>query len=428
MSADGDTQALARPAAPSSPPTPRDVFAEVDLLRDLDADLRSRIVSRCEVREVAAGTPLLLPGEINQFLYFLLDGELEVCFNKQASDPIVLRPGQVTGELSVIDGGVVTALVRAGTSSQLLVMHEDIFWQEMVASPESARQVMRMMARRLRSTADRLVRNAREKVALEAIEKELKLAREVQASMLPRRFPLFGDRQDFAVHAAMEPAKDIGGDFYDAMLIGPDTLLLAVGDVSGKGVAAALFMVRVMTALRAALLAGASIAGAAAAGSSLATVLGQVNDRLAADNDAGMFATLFAGVVDLSSGRIDYVNFGHLLPYFAEPAGRLQVVDIEAGGVFGVVEGMRGATGSRILRPGARLVLYTDGVTEAMDRDGVLYGDDRLARLLDELADAGPVAIVDAVKSGIETYAEGEPQADDITVLTFAYLGKDRST
>ena len=191
--------------------------------------------------------------------------------------------------------------------------------------------------------------------------------------------PWFPDRRDFTICASIEPAKAVGGDFYDAFLLDPDHLLLAIGDVAGKGVSAALFMVRALTLLRSAAVNWVSLAD---------TVRG-VNRTLADDNEASMFLTLFMAVLDLRSGVLDYVNFGHLPPLIRSLDGSVACHEVTPGVMFGLLEHAEGAAGSVVLMPGSTLVLYSDGVTEAEAPDQLQFGLNGLLEAARQAADAG---------------------------------------
>jgi len=243
---------------------------------------------------------------------------------------------------------------------------------------------------------------------LSSIQQELDMAARIQQALLPETFPPFPDRGEFELHAAMLPAKEVGGDFFEFAFVDQDRLAFAVGDVSGKGVPAAIFMAMIQTLLRAAVRQRLS-PGAC---------LEHVNETLAAKNSRSMFATLFYGILNVSTGELQFANGGHNAPYVLSPRGGVRVLPSEKRGILvGALEGIVYETECCTLAPGEAIVVSTDGVTEAMDPQDELYGDERLERFLSEHL-ALPVAeLVAALFASVERFANGAPQADDITVL-----------
>jgi sigma-B regulation protein RsbU (phosphoserine phosphatase) len=231
-------------------------------------------------------------------------------------------------------------------------------------------------------------------------------------SMVPKTFPPFPDRREFDIFATLVPAREVGGDFYDFFFIDDDRLLFAIGDVSGKGVPAALFMAVVKTLLRA-------TAGAA---TTPGDILGRLNADLSRDNESCMFVTLFCGILHVRTGELDYSNGGHNLPFHLHGGG-LTPVENPGGGALGIAED--GAYPSARLRlgPDESLFLYTDGLTEAMDPAGALFSDERLEQLLRRARATGPRQLLGEVVDEVNAFAAGAPQADDITGLVLRYAG-----
>ena len=223
----------------------------------------------------------------------MLSGRVHLYFDAVIqAQPIEIEAGRMFGEMSVIDELPVSAFVVAAEPCRILLLPADVFWSEVVPAPGIARAIMRSITGRIRSDSDALLRAMQDRIRHAALEQELRLARQIQMGMLRRANPWFPDRRDFAISARIEPAKAVGGDFYDAFLLDPDHLVLAIGDAAGKGVSAALFMVRALTLLRSAAVNWVSLAD---------TVRG-VNRTLADDNEASMFLTLFMAVLDLRTG------------------------------------------------------------------------------------------------------------------------------
>ena len=240
---------------------------------------------------------------------------------------------------------------------------------------------------------------------LVALQNELDVARKMQQSILPTRFPRGADYQSFG---GMAPALDVGGDFYDVMRLENDCIGLAIADVSGKGVPAALFMMSSRTLLK----------GAAIGSQQPGAVLREVNDLLCEDNDAMMFVTLLYAVYDPATGEVTYANGGHNTPLILHADGTSTELPLTGGVALGVMDDMDFEQGSITLAPGDALVLYTDGVTEAMNGEHEELGMDRLQEILAATSSRSPEEINRSIFNGIRAFAGGAPQSDDITCLT----------
>ncbi|MBA4790613.1 MAG: PP2C family protein-serine/threonine phosphatase [Pseudomonadota bacterium] len=249
------------------------------------------------------------------------------------------------------------------------------------------------------------------KTKLAGLQQELEIARQVQLAILPKAFP---PDPRVVMDAHMTPAREVGGDFYDYFLIDKSTLGFVVADVSGKGVPAALFMAISRTLLRSTALFERSPAGC----------VRRLNDLLAMENEQMLFVTLFYGVLDLDTGRVSYVNAGHNPPYRISRTGEIRTVPSTAGMAVAVMEGFVYKEVSFDLDPGDTLVLFTDGVTEAIDVDGDLYGERRLEKLLAGGAQDWSVQETSQrILSSIRDFERGAPQADDITCLNLRFFG-----
>jgi sigma-B regulation protein RsbU (phosphoserine phosphatase) len=231
-------------------------------------------------------------------------------------------------------------------------------------------------------------------------------------SMVPKTFPPFPERPEFDLFAALVPAREVGGDFYDFFFLDDDRLFFAIGDVSGKGVPAALYMAVVKTLLR------ATASTAATPGETLR----RLNEELSRDNDACMFVTLFCGILHVRTGEIDYGSGGHNPPFRLHRSGT-SPVGSTGGAALGIAEDS--VYGSERLRlgPGESLFLYTDGLTEAMDASGALFSDDRLEQILERIRESAPRPLLGQVVDEVNAFAAGVAQADDITGLVLRYVG-----
>ena len=247
----------------------------------------------------------------------------------------------------------------------------------------------------------------------ERIGAELELATRIQGNALPKEFPPFPDRQEFDIFASMTPAKEVGGDLYDYFLLDDDHLCLTIGDVSGKGVPAALFMMVAM----------ALIHHVAMQEKSPAKILQIVNEEICARNPEEMFVTVWLGVLEISTGKLTAANAGHEYPALRTPGGSFALYKDRHGFVIGGMEGMHYREYTISLEPGARLFVYTDGVAEATDDKETLFGTDRMLQALREKEDGSPREILDAVSRAVEDFVGNAPQFDDLTMLCLQYHG-----
>lgn len=243
--------------------------------------------------------------------------------------------------------------------------------------------------------------------ARERINGELQAARDIQMDLIPKTFPAFPQREDLDLFAVMEPAREVGGDFYDFFMLDDKKLVITIGDVSGKGVPAALFMAVTRSLLRSEFRVETDPAKA----------LAWVNDELAANNDACMFVTLFSAVVDLSNGAVRFANAGHNPPLLISDTGKLTWIHEPFGAAAGALEGMTYETGRFDLAAGASLLLYTDGVTEAMNHADELYDNPRLAACMSSAAGKSSKTSLMMLMEDLRAHVQGAEQSDDITML-----------
>ena len=248
----------------------------------------------------------------------------------------------------------------------------------------------------------------------ERIGAELDIAKHIQASMLPCIFPAFPERSEIDIYATMEPAKEVGGDFYDFFMVDDTHLAIVMADVSGKGVPAALFMVIGKTLIK----------DHTTPGADLGKVFTEVNQLLCESNSEELFITAFEGVLDLVTGEFVYVNAGHEMPFICKAGGDFEPYKIRAAFVLAGMEGMKYRAGSMTLEPGDKIFQYTDGVTEATNINNELYGMERLGAILNKVKAGTPHDILPAVKKDIDEFVGEAPQFDDITMLCLEYKTK----
>jgi sigma-B regulation protein RsbU (phosphoserine phosphatase) len=250
------------------------------------------------------------------------------------------------------------------------------------------------------------------KVQKDRMQDELNVGHNIQMSMLPQNDAPFPERHEFELRAMLIPAREVGGDFYDYFFVNDDEICLIVGDVSGKGVPAALFMAVTKTMLKT----------SAMGDPSPASILTRVNDELSADNPASMFVTVFLAVVNVRTGDIRYSNAGHNPPYLLQQNGALTCLDQRHGPILGAADGIAFKESSAEIRNGEAIYVFTDGVTEAMDKSGQLYSEARLEEVLTQSDNALVSDLIQHSLDDVSAYASGAEQSDDITVLAFRLL------
>ena len=244
---------------------------------------------------------------------------------------------------------------------------------------------------------------------------ELNVATQIQADMLPTIFPPFPNRNDVDLYASMDPAKEVGGDFYDFFLIDDRHLAMVMADVSGKGVPAALFMVIAKTLIK----------NRALMGGSPAEILTEVNNQLCEGNEAEMFVTVWMAIVDLDTGKGVAANAGHEHPVICHKNGKFELVVYKHALALATIEGVKYKEHEFTLLPGDKLFVYTDGVPEATDKRDELFGTDRMLEALNEDPNAEPRELLANVRVAIDEFVEDEEQFDDITMLCMVYHGKE---
>jgi sigma-B regulation protein RsbU (phosphoserine phosphatase) len=358
-------------------------------------------------RDVARGEAVLRPGDEHGSLFLVLEGSFEVRLEEAAGTVSSVAAGECFGEMALVEGRPASAFVVATSAARVLRVPAERVFGELLPMPGFARGLLRLMSERLRQNLGR-------QASWEQVRKELRIARDMQSSMLPPAGVLFPDRPEVDCAAAMEPAAEVGGDFYDAFFLDERYLFFAVGDVSGKGMGAALFMARSLTLLRSESLRRRS----------LSELLTRVNEALL--NDQATFVSLFCGVLDCWSGTLRYANGGGLAPWL-HAGGRWSRLPMPRGLVVGAIPGFAFESARARLAPGDTLVLFSDGVTEARSPFGELFGDARLRGVLEEAGPSTAPDLVERVRGGVSAFAAGSPIADDLTLLVVRRPGEDAS-
>lgn len=386
---------------------PDAVLLRAALFRGLPTYITMKTVAAGKVIDLADGESILRPGQRNDAIFVVLMGTLEVRLGVLGFDePVVVGPGDTLGELSIIDGEPASAAVVAVGPARVLAIPEDFFWTMLTPNQTFARNLARLLASRTRASNERVMARMKEHLAFEHLQRELSIARTIQLGMLPGRGVLFPDHPSVEAFGFMDPAQDIGGDLYDAFFLGPDRLAAAIGDVSGKGVPAALFMAKAVAQLRL----------VALSEKSPAAILARWNALLCEHNEAGMFVTLVFIVLDLRTGVVAYSNAGHPPPVMLGAAGA-RFLPMPRGLVAGMQPDAAYGEREIAMAPGETLVLYTDGVTEAEDPKGSLYGEERLVEEIAKTQAGDAEALVREIRASVEKHAGGAAQSDDVTLL-----------
>ena len=248
---------------------------------------------------------------------------------------------------------------------------------------------------------------------LEVRVNELDMATDIQKAMLPNNFPYFTRRNEFDIYASMDPAREVGGDFFDFYLLDDDHLCMVVGDVAGKGVPAALFMVSSKT----------NIARFAKNNMTPAKILTSANKEICSHNEQMLFVSVWLGILEISTGRLVCANAGHEYPAIMMPGEEFKVYKDTHGTVIGAMEDSEYMNYEIELKKGSKIFIYTDGVVEATNKKKELFGQQKMTGALNNSLNANPKEVLENVREAVDIFADGEEQSDDITMLCLEYYG-----
>ena len=266
----------------------------------------------------------------------------------------------------------------------------------------------------LASTYDKMTKNIKSITQERAkINSELSIAKSIQASSLPNVFPPFPDKTEFDIFASMEPAKEVGGDFYDFYFINDTKFMFLIADVSGKGVPAALFMMTVKTLIN----------NLSQTNDNPKELVENINRKICETNKEGFFVTMLAGIADINTGELNIINCGHNLPLIKRQDGSYEYLKINSNIPLGVFDNAEFEIYNTVLNSGDIIYTYTDGVTESTNSNGEMYGEQRLYEYLNNIQETEPIIIEEKIKNTIQNYTDSAPQSDDITMLIFKYNG-----
>lgn len=397
----------------------RDILDFVGLFSGIPRNLIQGLLEHCSVEKFSNGDLILSKGQENVSIRILLSGQLRVEIGSVTSNEcIAVNPGECIGEMSIIDSKPVSANVFAETDCRMLIIHQDHFWTSLGQLPDLARNMLSSLVARMRIRDQAVIQKLQGQLVLEHIQKELAIACNIQASLLPSQHPLFPDRNEVDIFSIMHPAKSVGGDFYDAFFITPNKLFVTVGDVSGKGISAALFMVQSIMHLKTQALLEFSPN----------EILERVNNSLCKNNSSSMFVTIFCGILDIETGMFEYSNGGHNPPLTNANQGVFEFMPVPRGLVVGFMADVKFQSASLQLKPGDTVFIYTDGVTEAENRQKEMFSDEKLLDLLGSSSDFHCQRIIETIRDEITFFSEGIEQSDDITMLALRYIGPSKKT
>lgn len=327
-------------------------------------------------------------------MMLILAGILSLVFSKRLVDPIK----KMTLRVSEMQGDDMSFQVE-----DVLLTGDEI---------EVLARAFANMSEKMRGYVREIVDITSEKQRLDT---ELSVAADIQLNMLPSEFPAFPERSEFDLYAVMDPAKEVGGDFYDFFLVDDDHLGMVMADVSGKGIPAALFMMASKIILQ----------SCAMLGKSPAEILTMTNQAICSNNQEEMFVTVWVGILELSTGKLTAANAGHEYPVLMAPGGSYEIYKDKHGLVIGGMDGVRYKQYEILLEPGSRLFLYTDGVPEATKAGNELFGIERMIAALNTAKDSEPQAVLKTVRRAVDDFVQDAEQFDDITMLCMEYRGKE---
>lgn len=405
---------------------PKDIVTSIPLLASLPAEEAEAVLAGLDRRRLDDGAICIREGEEGDELYIVVSGEIEIIKALDSDDERLLHVGgrgTVVGEMNLLDPTATrTATVRARGATELLVVTRPAFEEVIARYPGASLAMLQTLSRRLRRTDNATIEDLRRKnreldkayaelkaaqqrlVEQEVLASELRNARTIQQQMLPGELPQI---EGVEIAATMVPARMIGGDLYDVINIEPDRLALVIGDVAGKGIPAALYMAQVSSLLRA----------AAATGLPPAEVLGVVNGQLTARDMDSMFVTLLYLELNHRQRTLTIARAGHDSPLIWHRAGMLALPAPARSLALGLIHDPPLDLQTVTLPPAATVLAVTDGVTEAMDPSGEMFGHRRLAAVIENVAGQPARAICRTIGAAVDAHLSGGHQSDDITVL-----------
>jgi len=402
------------------------LLAKIPLFSALPVDELDHLQGMLQVKTLQPGEILFREGEPGEHFYILTDGKLEILLGAETKEELLLNtlgPGEYLGEMSlIIPGGERTATARASKKAVLLAMSRDEFNALLKLYPVLSQSMVRVLSKRLDSTNYATFRDLTEKnrqlqkaydelkdaqeqlIEKERLERELKVAADIQISILPDVLPA-PPRFDFG--ARIDPARQVGGDFYDVFRLEENKVAVLIGDVADKGVPSAIFMAR----------AHALIAAEAESYENPSDVMRKVNAHITRLEKATQFVTVLYGILNVDNGEFTYARAGHEPPLMLKPDGSVERLPHETGMAIGLWEDIILDEQTITLPPGSTLVLYTDGMTDCRDPNGEPFGLERIQLTLNRCSESSAQEVCDHLLKTLKNYQQGSPQDDDVTLV-----------
>ena len=402
------------------------LLSKIPVFSELPEEEQVKLQNMLLVKTLQPGEILFREGEVGEHFYILTDGELEIVLGAETKEELVLNtlgPGEYLGEMSlIIPGGERTATARARQKATLLAMSRDEFNALLQQYPMLVQSMVRVLSERLDSTNDATFRDLTKKnrqlqiaydelkaaqeqlIEKERLERELKVAADIQMSILPDVLPA-PPRFDFG--ARIDPARQVGGDFYDVFRVSEDKVAVLIGDVADKGVPSAIFMAR----------AHALIAAEAESYENPGDVLRKANAHITRLEKATQFVTVLYGILNVDSGDFTYARAGHEPPLMLLPDGSAERIPYKTGMALGLWEDITLDEQTITLSPGSTLVLYTDGMTDCRDPNGVAFGLERIQRSLNTCPGTSAQEVCNYLLQTLKDYQQGSKQDDDVTLV-----------
>lgn len=377
------------------------------------------ILEHSTIRHLEPREILIQPDVTNDTLYLIVEGQLSIVVENGGSKvAFPIGPGECLGEISLVLSRPTSALAVSQGPSTVLCIPEQLFWEKVALNKQGIRNLIATMAGRLRRANYALIEEIEEQLKYKHLEKELETAGKIQSGIVPNGRNLLHQCHEIDAFAFIKQAREVGGDFYDAILLDEEHIYFAIGDVSGKGMPAALFMMRIFTSLRMLINNTPQVD----------RVITHVNDLLAKNNNDMMFVTLFAGILNTRTGKLEYVNAGHNAPFIINHSAeeKVQTLNKRNGPLLGVIEKAKFSLGELALQPGDALLLYTDGVSEAMNIQDEMFGMERMEQVLRTTTTHSMVDLSKSLEQELDQFVGEADQYDDFTVLALRYLGPSK--
>ena len=402
------------------------LYDRFPLFKDLPPEFRDTFAEQVTVSELPPGEMLMEEGHAGDYVVFILDGEVEIIKALGSPDErhiAIRRHGDFIGELSVINpDGKHMASVRTKTDVQVLKLNGEEFNHLIINAPKIAYEIIKVLSARLTDAHNNIIRDLQEKnerltvayaelqaaqaelIEKERIERELAVAHEIQMSVVPEQLPTL---EGYEIGGMLHTAREVGGDFYDVIPIDRDHVAVMIGDVTDKGVPAAMFMSRAHAFLRAEILQSRSPV----------TVLENVNRHLLRISGSSFPITVLLGILDKSKGSLHYARAGHEFPLLASPHEAAVSLPYDPGQPLGFFDEPLIDEQRVSLPSGSSLLLFTDGVTDARNEEGEYFGMQRFIELVNGAKDWGAQAMCDEIWRALDEFQGQSDRDDDVTLL-----------